>query len=513
MSNNKKIVKNTLLLYFRMLLTIIVGLYTSRVILNVLGISDYGIYNVVGGVVSMLSFLNAAMTGASQRFIAFELGKNNKKQLNKVFCTSVLIHFALAGIVLIIAETIGLWFLNTHLNISPDRMVAANWVYQCSIFAFLLTIISVPYNSCIVAHEHIKTFAYVSILEVSLKLLIVFLLLIIPKDKLITYSLLVLGVAIIIRLIYGMYCKRHFEECTFRYVYDRKLFNSMFSFAGWNTLGNLGFSVKDQGANIILNLFFGTTINAARGIALQVNGIINNFSQNFLMALNPQITKQYAGNNVQESVNLVYAGCRFSFYLLLLISIPFMLHKDFLLSLWLNNVPKYTNLFLQFTLIAASIEIMSNPLTTALQATGKIRNVQIVICLILLCELPAAYLILKANGEPYMTMYPTIIAALIKLVVRFYFLKKEVSAYRIKYFLISIIFKNLLIAVICFYLSYNIVNCFNESFSAFIKSTIFLTITNISLIYLLGLSATEKEFIKNKLYILICQKQKPLNKS
>ena len=255
MIDNKRIAQNTLLLYFRMLLTIIVGLYTSRVILNVLGISDYGIYNVVGGVVSMLSFLNAAMTGASQRFIAFELGKNDKKQLNRVFCTSVLIHFALAGIVLIIAETIGLWFLNTHLNISPDRMVAANWVYQCSVFTFLLTIVSVPYNSCIVAHEHIKTFAYVSILEVSLKLLIVYLILIIPKDKLITYSLLILGVAIIIRLIYGIYCKRHFEECTFRYVYDRKLFNSMFSFAGWNTLGNLGFSVKDQGANIILNLF------------------------------------------------------------------------------------------------------------------------------------------------------------------------------------------------------------------------------------------------------------------
>lgn len=201
MTDNRKIAKNTLLLYFRMLLTIIVGLYTSRVILNVLGISDYGIYNVVGGVVSMLSFLNAAMTGASQRFIAFELGKNNTEQLKRVFCTSILIHLAIAGIVFIIAETLGLWFLNTHLNIAADRMVAANCVYQCSIFTFLLTIISVPYNSCIVAHEHIKTFAYVSILEVILKLLIVFLLLTIHTDKLITYSLLILTVAIIIRII------------------------------------------------------------------------------------------------------------------------------------------------------------------------------------------------------------------------------------------------------------------------------------------------------------------------
>lgn len=502
MTDSKKIAKNTLLLYFRMLLTIIVGLYTSRVILNVLGISDYGIYNVVGGVVSMLSFLNAAMTGASQRFIAFELGKNDKKQLNRVFCTSVLIHFALAGIVLIIAETIGLWFLNTHLNISPDRMVAANWVYQCSVFTFLLTIVSVPYNSCIVAHEHIKTFAYVSILEVSLKLLIVYLLLIIPKDKLITYSLLILGLAIIIRLIYGIYCKRHFEECTFRYVYDRKLFNSMFSFAGWNTLGNLGFSVKDQGANIILNLFFGTTINAARGIALQVNGIINNFSQNFLMALNPQITKQYASNNIQQSVDLVYAGCRFSFYLLMLISIPFILHKDYLLFLWLKNVPEYTDLFLQFTLMAAIVEVMSNPLTTALQATGKIRNVQITVCIIMLCELPAAYLILKAGGEPYMTMYPTLIAALVKLFLRFYFLKKEVSLYELRYFLLFIVLRNLLIAIIGYGLSCKLVDYFDVDFVSFLVSTLLITIINILLIYLLGLSVDERRFIKNKLYLL-----------
>ncbi|WP_302787536.1 lipopolysaccharide biosynthesis protein [Phocaeicola coprophilus] len=505
MTDSKKIAKNTLLLYFRMLLTIIVGLYTSRVILNVLGISDYGIYNVVGGVVSMLSFLNAAMTGASQRFIAFELGKNDKKQLNRVFCTSVLIHFALAGIVLIIAETIGLWFLNTHLNISPDRMVAANWVYQCSVFTFLLTIVSVPYNSCIVAHEHIKTFAYVSILEVSLKLLIVYLLLIIPKDKLITYSLLILGVAIIIRLIYGIYCKRHFEECTFRYVYDRKLFNSMFSFAGWNTLGNLGFSVKDQGANIILNLFFGTTINAARGIALQVNGIINNFSQNFLMALNPQITKQYASNNIQQSVDLVYAGCRFSFYLLMLISIPFILHKDYLLFLWLKNVPEYTDLFLQFTLMAAIVEVMSNPLTTALQATGKIRNVQLTVCIIMLCELPAAYLILKTGGEPYMTMYPTLVTALLKLFFRFYFLKREVLIYRLKYFLFSIVLRNLFIAIISYCISYKLVSYFSINFISFIASTLLITLINIFLIYLLGLSAKEKNIIKNKLYLL-CNK-------
>ena len=305
--SNKRIAKNTLLLYFRMLLIIIVGLYTSRVVLNTLGVSDYGIYNVVGGIVAMLAFLNSAMVAASQRFISFELGTGNIERLKKVFCTSVSIHIVLAGIIFLIAETIGLWFVNTHLNISIERMEAANWVYQCSILTLLLTVVSVPYNSCIVAHEHMKAFAYVSIVEAVLKLLIVYLLLLGNFDKLILYSILVVAVALIIRIIYGIYCKQHFEECTYRFVFDKQLFKEMFAFAGWSVIGNLGFSFKDQGSNIILNLFFGTTVNAARGIALQVNGIISNFSNNFTRSLTPQNTTKYSVGDVVSSVKFVFA--------------------------------------------------------------------------------------------------------------------------------------------------------------------------------------------------------------
>lgn len=260
-SSNKRIAKNTLLLYFRMLLTIAVGLYTSRVVLNTLGVSDYGIYNVVGGIVSMLAFLNSAMVAASQRFISFELGTNDSERLKKVFCTSVSIHIVLALIIFLIAETLGLWFVNTHLNIPAERMGAANWVYQCSILTLMLTVVSVPYNSCIVAHEHMKAFAYVSILEAVLKLLVVYLLLVGAVDKLVLYAILVAAVAFVIRIIYGIYCKRYFEECTYRFVLDRKLFKEMFAFAGWSVIGNLGFSMKDQGSNIILNLFFDTAVN------------------------------------------------------------------------------------------------------------------------------------------------------------------------------------------------------------------------------------------------------------
>ena len=505
--NNKRIAKNTLLLYFRMLLIIIVGLYTSRIVLNTLGVSDYGIYNVVGGIVAMLAFLNSAMVAASQRFISFELGTGNMEKLKKVFSTSVSIHIALAVIILLIAETLGLWFVNTHLNIPPERMEAANWVYQCSILTLLITIVSVPYNSCIVAHEHMKAFAYVSIVEAVLKLLIVYLLLLGDFDKLILYAILVACVALIIRIIYGIYCKRHFEECTYHFVFDKPLFKEMFVFAGWSMIGNLGFSFKDQGSNIILNLFFGTTVNAARGIAMQVNGIISNFSNNFTMALNPQITKQYAADDVEASVKLVYAGCRYSFYLLLLITIPVMINIDYLLRLWLGTVPEYTSQFLMLALIAALIDVMARPLVTALQATGRIKIFQIVICIIMLCELPLAYIILHFGGKPYWAMYPTIFVTFVGLFTRFFILQKMIPAYQLHTFAIKIVGRNLLIGIICFVISDFIREYYSQNFISFLITSLLAFILSSSTVYLMGLSKIERTklttFIRKKIHVRI----------
>ena len=501
--NNKRIAKNTLLLYFRMILIIIVGLYTSRVVLNTLGVSDYGIYNVVGGIVAMLAFLNSAMVAASQRFISFELGTGNMEKLKKVFCTSVSIHIVLAFIILLIAETLGLWFVNTHLNIPPERMEAANWVYQCSILTLLVTIVSVPYNSCIVAHEHMKAFAYVSIVEAVLKLLIVYLLLLGNFDKLIFYAILVVAVALIIRIIYGIYCKRNFEECTYRFVFDKQLFKEMFAFAGWSIIGNFGFAFKDQGSNVILNLFFGTAVNAARGIALQVNGIISNFSNNFTMALNPQITKQYAAGDVEASVKLVYAGCRYSFYLLLLIAVPVMINIDYLLQLWLGTVPEYTSQFLMLALIAALIDVMARPLVTALQATGRIKIFQIVICIVVLCELPLAYVILHYGGKPYWAMYPTIFVTFVGLFVRFFILQKMISAYQLHSFVIKIVGRNLLIGIICFFISDFIREYYPQNFISFLITSLLAFILSSFVIHLIGLSKAERNklvtFIKNKI--------------
>ena len=497
--NNKRIAKNTLLLYFRMLLIIIVGLYTSRVVLNTLGVSDYGIYNVVGGIVAMLAFLNSAMVAASQRFISFELGTGNIEKLKKVFCTSVSIHIALAGIIFLIAETIGLWFVNTHLNIPAERMEAANWVYQCSILTLLLTVVSVPYNSCIVAHEHMKAFAYVSIVEAVLKLLIVYLLLLGNFDKLILYAILVVGVALIIRLIYGIYCKLHFEECTYRFVLDKQLFREMFAFAGWSVIGNLGFSFREQSANIILNWFCGATINAARGIAMQVNGIISNFSNNLIMALAPQITKQYAAGEIKESIALVYAGCRYSFYLLALISIPVWINIDYLLNLWLGIVPQYTADFLRLTLVTSMINAMSVPIAIGIRATGKIKSFQIATCIILFCELPLSYWILSNGCKPYMAMYPTIALMFADLFVRFLILKKQIPAYSLKHFVFAIAGKNFLLFILGLTLSLFICKGLNQGlFSFLLSSTISCTLIGI-ILYFLGLTAKEKSIINKKI--------------
>lgn len=503
--NNKRIAKNTLLLYLRMLLTIVVGLYTSRVVLNTLGVSDYGVYNVVGGIVAMLSFLNSALTAASQRFIAFELGREDIGKLKKIFCTSITIHAMLAVIIFVVAETIGLWFVNTNLNIEADRMVAANWVYQCSIFAFMLTVLSVPYNSCIVAHEHMNAFAYISILEITLKLLIVYLLYIINYDKLITYGILVFSVALVIRLTYGIYCKKHFEECTYHFIFDKNLFKEMFAFAGWSVVGNFGFSFKDQAANIILNLFFGTVVNAARGVALQVNGIIAGFSSNFMMALNPQITKQYASNDIESSMKLVYAGSRYSFFLLAFIAIPVMINLDYLLKLWLGTVPKYTSEFLFLALVVALINSMAQPLVTALQATGKIKVFQISICIIMLCELPLAYIILYFGGKPYMAMYPTLLVVFVGLFARFVILKRQVSAYKLRYFTFSIVGKNILLGIICFVTAYYMHKAFPINFGTFVFTSFMACLIVASVIYTLGITRNEKAIVINKLKLIFAK--------
>ena len=479
--NNKRIAKNTLLLYFRMFITMAIGLYTSRIVLQTLGISDYGIYNVVGGIITMLSFLNAGMVASSQRFISYELGRNDIQRLKTVFCTSVSIHLFIALIAFMIAETLGLWFINTQLNIDAERMTAANWVYQCSILTFMVNVISVPYNSCIVAHEKMSAFAYISILEVTLKLAVVFLLWVLPFDKLVVYAILILIVSVLIRFCYTIYCKKHFEECIYHFEFNKSLFKKMFSFAGWSVVGNLGFSFKDQASNIILNIFYGTTLNAARGIGMQVSGIVNTFSSNFSMALNPQITKQYAAGNEEESQKLVYAGSRYAFYLLTLISIPVIINVDYILELWLGVVPEYASYFLILSMITSLLYALSGSVTTALQATGKIKTFQIGICILMLSELPMAYMLLYLGYPPYSVMYPTLLTYTIAIFFRFYLFHILVPC--------SIVF------LLCWITCHHICQYFETNLIAIVQTSLLSITTTLIIVFLFGMNKNERMFI------------------
>lgn len=372
--NNKRIAKNTLLLYFRTIIILLITLYTSRVVLNVLGVEDYGIYNVVGGVVAMFSLVSGSLSSSISRFITFELGRGDGERLATVFSTSVNIQLSLSFLILLLGGTIGGWFLNTQMNIPAERLSAANWVLYCSLLVFCINLISIPYNASIVAHERMSVFAYVSILDAALRLSICFLIMASPFDKLKSYAVLLVIVALIIRLVYGAYCSRHFAECHYRRVFDRSLLGQMGGLAGWTLATNGCWMFGTQGVNILINLFFGVTLNAARGIATQVDGAIQQFVNNFTMAINPQITKSYASGHISEMFVLVCRGAKFSYFLLLLFALPVILEADYVLRLWLKTVPEYAVPFLRLSIVGSILVVLGNTGLTACMAAGDMKR-------------------------------------------------------------------------------------------------------------------------------------------
>lgn len=495
--NNVRIAKNTLMLYFRMFLIMGIGLYTGRIILDTLGITDYGIYNVVGGVITMVSFLHAAIIASTQRFLSFELGKGDRQRLSLVFCSSVNIHIVIAAVILLIGESVGLWFINTHLNIPQDRMTAANWVYQASIFVLIFKVLSVPYNAAIIAHEKMSAFAYISIVEALLDLGAVFSLYIVIYDKLIVYSILMVTVAFLIRLCYIIFCRCHFKECIYTFIYDKQIVREMFSFAGWSILGNMGSSFKGQILNIILNLFYGTTANAASGVGHLVSSKINAFSVNFTMALNPQITKQYASGNYQGSKDLVYMGSRFSFFLLTIISMPFLLNPDYILNLWLTNVPEYAATFLRLSLLSALIYALSVCVTKAIQATGNVRWFQIGIFIIMMGELPAGWLLLRTGFPPFAVMIPALFSNTIALFFRFWLIQRYVPIYRFKEYMTNVVARSALTFIISYGLCLGVCRLFGPSLIHFLISSTLCIMLTVSTIYVMGIKKTERNLVQN----------------
>ena len=426
--NNKRIAKNTLFLYFRMLLTMAVTLYTSRVILQTLGVEDYGIYNVVGGVIAMLSFLNSSLSGASSRFITYELGKGNSGKMKEMFSTILCIHFILAILILILGESVGLWFVYNKLVIPAERMTAALWVYHCSILTAIVSIISVPYNSLIIAHEKMNAFAYISIVEVTLKLVIVWMLALFPFDKLIIYAILFLCTQIVIRMIYNHYCTKNFKESRTMPIYHPKQMKEIFVYASWTMNGYLAIVGYTQGINILLNLFFGPIINAARGIAVQVESATLTFVQNFQMAIRPQIIKSYASNNFEYMHTLIIASSKYGFYLMLLISFPILLCVDAILTLWLGTVPEYTANFVRIMLLTGLLSPLKTALLNAIHATGDIRKFQIYEGTSLLTVLPISYVLLKTlHITPEMVMIVYLCVSLITQGIRIWIVLPKIK--------------------------------------------------------------------------------------
>lgn len=399
-SNNKRIAKNTLLLYVRMLFMMAVSLFTSRITLAALGVTDYGIYNVVGGMVAMFSILSGSLSVTIGRFITVEVGKGDKERLKTIFSTSVSIQIFMALAICILAEIAGVWFLNNKMVIPPERLYAAHWVLQLSILTFLVNLISVPYNAVIIAHEKMSAFAYISILEVILKLVIVYLLYISPVDKLIVYAFLLALVAIIIRIVYGGYCKRHFEEARYRLCFDKKLLREMLGFIGWAFWGNGMVVLKDQGTNVLLNLFCGPAVNAARSVAMQVNTAVYSFVQNFMMAVNPQITKSYSAGNITDMHKLIVKSAKFGFFILLILIMPICANINYILGLWLVEVPEHTANFIVLVLLYSLLDCYGHPLITGVLAEGDIKRYEIALTIIYFLNFVASYVFLKMGMQP-----------------------------------------------------------------------------------------------------------------
>lgn len=496
-SNNKRIAKNTMFLYFRMLLSMVVSLYTARVVLNALGASDYGLYNVVGGIISILSVLTVLVSSGTQRFLNYEMGKNASiLRLREIFTSSLTVYLAIYCIIFLLGETIGLWFVNSKLVVPEDRMNAVNFVYQVTIIQMLLSFIQSTYTSAILAHERMDVYGYVGVGEPLLRLMLISLLPFCGFDKMIAYSLIVFIMGFSVTAFYIYFCRKNFEECRFRISRNITQIKEMLSFTVWNLLEALSNTLSGQGLNILLNLFFGPVVNAARAVAFQVNNAVHGFASNFLIALFPQITKNYAAGNIKDFYDLMIRGGKFAFIVLSILMIPILINVDYILTLWLKNPPENSSIFVTLVLIAELIRMTSEPLYTGIQATGNIKSYQIVTNVVTLMSLPLCYLLLNVRKEPTIVFYATIAVSLFFVVSRMHFIYK-LTNFPSKSYTITLLFR----CLIPFFLSYAPMYMLNVFFERSMLSLLSVSIIAVlwsSVIFIvMSMTKQERIFIVN----------------
>lgn len=495
---NKRIAKNTIFLYLRMAFSMLVALYTSRVILNALGEDDYGIYGVVGGIVVFFNIIQGSLNAAISRFITFELGKGDSDRLTRVFSTSVNIQVLMSVVFLVFAEVIGVWFLEYKMNIPEGRMYAAHWVLQCSILSFVVGLLSVPYNATIIAHEHMGAFAYLSILSTFLNLGVALIINYVPFDKLIFYAFCIVGINVLMRIIYGIYCKIHFQEATWHFVKDKALVKEMAGFAGWNFLGASSGVLLSQGVNILMNIFFGVAVNAARSIASQIDNAIYLLVNNFTMALNPQITKSYASEDLSYMHSLVCKGAKYSFFIMLIPSLPILLETPKILELWLKQVPDYTVVFTRLTILISLNAVLSQTLITSMLATGDIKKYQIIVGGLNLSVFPLAYIAFKLGLPPYSSYVIQFVVYGIELAARVILLKGMIKL-PIRKYINEVLFRVLLVVFFAALLPIIVTTSMQENLIRLFVVIGVCVLCTFSSIYLLGLSKEERIWVNGKL--------------
>ena len=434
-----------------MLFMMAIGLFTSRVILNALGISDMGLMSVAGSVITMFTFLNATLTSGTQRFISYAIGENNAQRRRAVFKSAMTLHLLLAIIIFFLGETLGLWYVYNKLNVEPGRFQAAMWCYQLSIISTVVGMVQLPFNSALIAHEKMNIYAYMTIFDAVFKLLAAYLIQIVCFDRLIFYSILIFAAELLSTFLYNLYCRKHFKECSFSFGYDKGIFRNMLSFSGWNTLGCLAAMGQGTGVNLIINSFCGTVVNGARGIAFQANGWVTRFVENFMVALNPQIIKSYASGDIQRMSSLVINGARFGCYLFLLLGIPLFVEIEFVLKLWLGQCPEHTVAFMRIVMIETLFKTMGTPTVTAMHATGQMKLLNITVGSILLLIVPVSYVCFRLGLSPEQVLLINIIPWIVVPFIRVFLVKKySQGKFPVGQYLYQVVLKTTAMALLMF---------------------------------------------------------------
>lgn len=499
-TDNKKIAKNTLFLYFRMIIMLVINLYTSRIVLKALGINDFGTYNIVGGLVSMFTFIGGAMIASTQRYLNFYLGKEDFKSLNDVFNVSQIIHLGISLVFIAFCETAGLYYIGNLLSVAPDRYNAAFWAFQCSVISTGFIILSYPYNAAIIAREKMNVFAYITIYNGIAQLIVSYIISMSNIDRLILYATLIMFIQISTTLIYRYYCIKFFNECKLKIKnLPKGMFKELLFFSSWNFLGNIANVCLTHGPNLLLNLFFGPSVNAARGISVQVQNAVSGFCTNFQNAQNPQIVKSYAANELTEMHKLIFRSSKLSFLLMLLLSIPIFLKSEFILDFWLDNPPEYSNIFVKYTILFGIIQSLAGPLTTGSVATGNVKKIMLSIATFFCCIIPIGYIVLYTTNDPVAIFIVQLMMYIIAHIIRV----KIVSA-QLKFSILSYvkytIYPSILTLIIAFSLCYIYTYIFPDNLLGVLFLGLSCVLTTLIVIFYVGLENNEKKILKDIIY-------------